>query len=102
MDANEVPRPLEVPWYYQAACEGEWTNDWFPDDREYRGGTPNSERAKQICNTVCTVRLECLAEAMIEEQKGPRFGIRGGLTATERRSLAKKLRRYYAAVKELG
>jgi len=45
--------------------------------------------AKRVC-AGCEVRAECLQEAL---DRGERFGIWGGLTARERRALARQPRR---------
>lgn len=51
-----------------------------------------TDRAKEICNTVCSVRLQCLARALQQEKgTGRRFGVSGGLTPTEREQLQLKL-----------
>lgn len=94
MDYNEVPRPLEEPWYYQAACQGTPSELWFPERSGYRGGTPQDDRAKQICGG-CPVRLECLADALKEERgDGRRYGVRGGFGPKERKDLQKRLAAY--------
>ena len=49
-------------------------------------------KAKEICNTICSVRLQCLARALQQEKgTGRRFGVSGGLTPTEREQLQLKL-----------
>ena len=93
---EEAPEDKKY-WYSSAACRGYDSELWFPEDARYRAGKPRDEEAKRICNTVCKVRLDCLAAALKEEEDGPshRFGIRGGLTAEERRTLIVNLRQYY-------
>ena len=95
MDANELPRVIEPDWYAEAVCATSDPELWFPES--YRGGMPKGQVAKDICYNKCTVRLECLAAAMKEEEntQGPRFGIRGGLDGKERRQLRKRLTAYY-------
>ena len=94
MDPNELPKELEVPWYWQGACTQSDPELWFPES--YRGGMPRGQVAKDICFNRCTVRLDCLAGAMVEEEKagGKRYGIRGGLDAKERGQLKKRLVAY--------
>ena len=96
MDLNELPRPIaERGWWHRAACKNKDTNDWFPE--KYRGGTPPSDRAKEICNNDCSVIQDCLIAALQEEQgmsKSFRQGIRGGLTGGERAKLVRQLARY--------
>jgi WhiB family redox-sensing transcriptional regulator len=67
-------------WVQLAACRGMDTGWWFPE----RGDTFSGQVALTICRT-CPVRAECLAEAMA---LGDVEGIRGGLTAGERRALS--------------
>ena len=51
-----------------------------------------TDKAKEICNTICSVRLQCLARALQQEKgTGRRFGVSGGLTSTERALLQEKL-----------
>ena len=51
-----------------------------------------TDKAKEICNTICSVRLQCLARALQQEKgTGRRFGVSGGLTPTEREQLQLKL-----------
>ena len=95
MDINEVPQELDPePWYWSAACASSKLDPetWFPHESEYRGGSPNTDKAKSICKNSCTVRVECLGAVMKEEAgQKKRFGIRGGLDPKERRKLAKFL-----------
>jgi hypothetical protein len=66
-------------WLELAACRGSPTWLWFstrPLDRA---------RTVAVC-TSCRVRGECLADALALEADGYRFGVRGGLTADERRT----------------
>jgi len=95
MDPNELPGPeVTRGWWHQAACKDKNTNDWFPE--KYRGGTPPTDKAKEIC-AGCVVNHDCLIAALKEEQgqKGSfRQGIRGGLTGGERAKLIKQLARY--------
>lgn len=68
-------------WYDRAACAGQDTDLWFPRQ-------PTGSHAVQTCRH-CPVRAECLLEALQEEGSGyaHRYGIRGGLTAGQRRHL---------------
>ena len=94
MDANEIPRPLDEPWYTQAACIGQYTELWFPERKAYVAGHPSGDAAKKICDK-CPVRVECLADALAEERGAlKRYGIRGGLSAKERMHLQKQLSIY--------
>lgn len=67
-----------------------WNNDWAasaackeksPDELFVKGAAQN--RAKQLCQG-CPVRTECLAEALDNQIE---WGVWGGLTERERRSL---------------
>ena len=69
-------------WRFDAACL-DMDTDLFFSERGADAKTKN-EQAKEICR-ICPVRFDCLHDAMLEPQ--PWFGIRGGLTAKERRKL---------------
>jgi WhiB family redox-sensing transcriptional regulator len=72
-------------WRTRAACAGVATEIFYPEP-----STPETKAdATAICAR-CEVRLECLAEAIVTNE---RFGIRGGLTARQRRTMAWRLRR---------
>jgi WhiB family redox-sensing transcriptional regulator len=77
-------------WVVQSACRGT-RGLFFPaaDLTETRPQRRAREaNAKAICGT-CTVQVECLDEALSAEE---RYGIWGGLTERERRSVrARKL-----------
>ena len=70
-----------------------WNEDWAakgichqvrPDELFVRGAAQN--RAKQLC-AGCPVRTECLSEALDNEIE---WGVWGGMTERERRSLLRK------------
>jgi len=71
------------PWQQQAPCAElpfkEFRRLFFP----VRGSRSAASQAKAIC-APCTVRLECLGQA-IALREGP--GIRGGMALAERRRL---------------
>jgi len=72
--------PPIAAWRDQAACAGQDTELWFPDQ-------PIGSTAVQICRR-CPVRAECLYDALKHETSGAtRHGIRGGLTTNERRRI---------------
>ncbi|WIB65457.1 WhiB family transcriptional regulator [Curtobacterium sp. MCBD17_040] len=58
-------------WREQAECRFD-PDMWFE--------TASEDVAKEICNTVCTVREQCLAYAL---GNGEQFGVHGGHTAAE-------------------
>lgn len=64
-----------VSWRDEAACVGEDPELWFADE-----WTRNSDvdDARRIC-AGCPVAAQCLADGLAEE-----FGMRAGLTATQR------------------
>jgi WhiB family redox-sensing transcriptional regulator len=65
-------------WADAAACKSMPTALWFaPDDTSQR-------IALALCRG-CPVRADCLAAAVAEEAGQPRWGIRGGRTAAQRR-----------------
>lgn len=74
--------PLNRTWRRHALCAGMDTDLFFAD----RGNEAKqqNEEAKAICR-VCPVRFDCLEDALNEPQ--PWFGVRGGLTAKERRRI---------------
>jgi WhiB family redox-sensing transcriptional regulator len=71
-------------WRAWAACAGLDTEIFYPEP-----STPeNKADAKAVCAR-CEVRLECLVDALTTTEG---FGIRGGFTARERRTMARRLR----------
>lgn len=71
-------------WHDDAACLGTDTDTFFPDN----GRIDMAAAAKAICRK-CTVREECLLEAI--EQQDWEHGIRGGMAPRQRRKYAKGL-----------
>lgn len=75
-------------WLHQAACVGSDPEQWAPEGNL----TVENRLALEVCWTDCPVRAQCLEAAMVEERgltRSYRYGIRGGLTHTERADLAK-------------
>jgi WhiB family redox-sensing transcriptional regulator len=71
-------------WRASAACVGLDTEIFYPEP-----STPeNKADPKAVCAR-CVVRLECLLDALVTNEG---LGIRGGLTARERRTMARRLR----------
>lgn len=66
-------------WLSYADCTEPGGPDMFPDDGNDRG----IALAKTVCQG-CPVRVQCLTSAL---DSGERFGIWGGFTTDERRSL---------------
>lgn len=64
-------------WTDLAACAGMPTRLWFPEPGD------STKEALAICST-CAVRAECLQYAL---DNGERFGLYGGTTAKERKTL---------------
>jgi hypothetical protein len=64
-------------WTFWAACRGEDPELFFSDDRD------DHNAAKTICRS-CPVLAECRADAFATDLSIP-YGIRGGLSANERR-----------------
>lgn len=71
------PSPDELEWQLDALCAQVDPDAMFPE----KGGS--SKTAKQVCAR-CPVRAECLAFGLED-----RFGIYGGLSERERRSLVR-------------
>ena len=67
-------------WLELAACRGLDTSWWFPQ----RHDMFTLRVAVAVCRG-CPVRAPCLAEALAEEDQAYVFGVRGGLTASQRR-----------------
>lgn len=70
-------------WHERALCAapGADPEDWFPGERDYQG----TRAAKALCEP-CPVRVECLAWALAN---GAEYGVWGGTTPDERRSMAR-------------
>lgn len=76
-----------MSWFKSAACRGVDTEAFFPSG----GGVRNTRLALAICRT-CSVKQACL-DAALDEEKHAAFGvygIRGGLTADERRQIIRR------------
>ena len=75
------PRPQPAPphWSELALCAEVGGDEWFPE----KGGS--TKEAKAICRN-CPVIAECLEYALANDE---RFGIWGGKSERERRSLAR-------------
>lgn len=92
-------------WVLKAGCRssGQDPDDWFTGGedagRDRRAHQAATARAKLVCATSCTVREECLAEALAREggvTPGFRHGIWGGLTAGQRYRLWQERQRRVA------
>jgi WhiB family redox-sensing transcriptional regulator len=68
---------LRPPWHAQAACRGEPTVVFFPDNSDSRTDGARIRAA-------CPVRAECLDEALADPTLD--YGIRAGMAATARRA----------------
>jgi WhiB family redox-sensing transcriptional regulator len=77
-------------WRDDARCLGADTDLFYPEPKTGRG---TDDSLQYVLNTFCrrcTVATICLEKALEEERTyADRVGIRGGLTAAERRRLAK-------------
>lgn len=72
-------------WWDRAACRDEDPELFFPIS-ETGPGAEQVRRAKAVC-AQCPVRSECLKYAM---DSGLDYGVFGGTTAYERRSLSRQ------------
>lgn len=72
-------------WVQSAACADPDAPSMFPADTDRVG----IELARDICNG-CPVRQTCLDDAL---RRGEAFGVWGGLSADERRSLRRQKKR---------
>lgn len=84
--------PLDAAWQDEAACKTLPIEMFFPPAEQ------EAESAKAICSG-CTVREPCLEAALAG---GEPFGIWGGLTTQERRSIAARRRARAATVQAAG
>ena len=73
-------------WMLAAACYGYPALFFAPDDSETRSERRRREAAAKSVCARCPVRSQCLMDALESDE---RFGIWGGLTERERRSLHK-------------
>lgn len=77
-----IVRPGERDWMLRANCRDlppeEADALFFSSDR-FLGG-------RAICSE-CSVKIECLSYALAHEQPGRRYGVWGGLNATQRANL---------------
>lgn len=76
-------------WWHQAACLDEPLTTFFNPD----GARMSTLPALAICAT-CPVQQACLDDALREERhtSGGRYGVRGGMTAEQRSTLARQPR----------
>lgn len=73
----------EVDWHSSAACVGTSSELFF-------GGKSSDADALALC-AVCVVRDECATETFeIERHVGGVFGVRAGMTASERQALLRR------------
>lgn len=101
--AGPRPQPYrsDHAWRLQAACSGMDPEEFFPvgdGDDPNSPGRPERQAVKQvkaICDDLCPVRQACLEDAIAV---GDSYGIRGGMTAAERRRLVKARNRKKVAV----
>lgn len=75
-------------WWELAACRGEPTDWWFPAKGAHNA---DNRHALDVCWQRCTVRTDCLADAL-NNPDGTRFvyGIWGGFTLDQRIRLLPK------------
>jgi len=92
MPTNEWAHEAGVrAWTLEAAC-GKGVGP--TSDEFHSTSKKTAEAAARFCIAYCTVRDECLEDALRrEEQTGSRWGVWGGYTATGRRKLAAERQR---------
>lgn len=92
MTAKRVAAADEWQWQDSAACADRPTAIFFEVDGESQKARELRERAaKRVCFG-CTVRADCLREALRDVPSG-QYGVWGGLTADERRALRRSEQR---------
>ena len=76
-----------MTWYHDAACQGVDVEAFFTPARRTR----DSRYVFALCRA-CPVRQACLDAALDEEKNAAYgvYGIRGGLTADERRQIIRR------------
>jgi WhiB family redox-sensing transcriptional regulator len=79
-------------WQQRAACRGVRVELFFPPVEQ------EAHEAKAVC-ALCDVREPCLEAALVA---GETFGVWGGLTPQERRSLVAKRRRQATVRARIG
>jgi WhiB family redox-sensing transcriptional regulator len=82
----------DTGWQQKGACRGVRVEIFFPPVEQ------EAYEAKAVCAR-CEVREPCLEAALVA---GETFGVWGGLTPQERRSLVAKRRRQATARSRLG
>ena len=73
-------------WYKRAACLNVDPDTFYPE-RGAKG--PTIERAKRVCRA-CPVLADCREEVMAMVPNQDAYGIRAGMTETERRRLRRR------------
>ncbi|ASN40970.1 hypothetical protein CGQ24_08295 [Arthrobacter sp. 7749] len=105
----EGKRGDAVDWREQAACRDYPFKPNVPGKRDYdpwdplSAGKQATSAAMVVCWEVCPVRETCLEDALTKEFPSQTHGIRGGMTAVERKALLRrraKLRRAAAKAAE--
>jgi WhiB family transcriptional regulator, redox-sensing transcriptional regulator len=77
--------PNLTDWQAEALCAEIDPDLMFPE----RGIT--ARKPRKVC-AACTVRVECLEWALSLRAEDDEYGVLGGMTATERRSLRRQRR----------
>ncbi|GAA1383178.1 hypothetical protein GCM10009613_12230 [Pseudonocardia kongjuensis] len=73
---------FDTRWREDAACSGLDTELFFPVDERAESVEP----PRRVCRG-CPVRAACLADVLATEDPARRYGITGGTTPAERRTL---------------
>lgn len=81
-----------MSWFKSAACRGVDTEVFFTSGSAGRGGGARNNRAALALCRACPVKQACLDAALDEEKYAVYgvYGIRGGLTADERRQIIRR------------
>ncbi len=90
---DDTGLPADLAWRNQAACIGHEPADFYPvSANPTADGNPERAaalRALAACAR-CTVRAECLADAVARNDK---YGIQGGMTEGERETYRRNMLR---------
>ncbi|MFG2291859.1 WhiB family transcriptional regulator [Streptomyces sp. NPDC048603] len=88
-NVSRLPGRADHHWLWQedAACRNLGTERFFhPVGERGEARSARDQAAKEVC-ALCPVQVQCLRHAL---RVGEPYGVWGGLTETERRSLAER------------
>lgn len=92
MPANRQPAISDDDWYTRTECDLRTSTDIMGGELAFGKRQLTDEEAYQISAfcAKCLVRSDCLADALLQDDK---YGIRGGMNGAQRKRYAKILKR---------